>query len=99
MTKRKFGLACLRNLGQKEKVKTPEPIVKEEVVLEESEEKKEETKKNQYRLPIVKDLPKDDYDFILGHAATDGKLAQGMTSQEYIDYLLHRDKLKKKEEE
>ena len=94
MTKRKFGLACLRNLGQKEKAKTPEPVVKEEIILEEEPEKK-----TQYRNPIIKDLPRDDYDFILGHATIDGKIAQGMTSQEYIDYLLHRDKLKKKEEE
>ena len=65
-------------------------------VMEEIEEKKKKSPK-----PVtLKDLPKDDYDFILGHATVDGRPARGLTGEEYIKYLLHQDKpaAKKKED-
>lgn len=81
-------------VSMKTKVKTEkeggylEVTVSNEVEIEEEETKP----KRSYKKDTSADLPHDDYDFILGKAKTDGEIARGMTKQEYVDYMLHRDK-------
>lgn len=86
-----FSLVNLRSINELRK-KEQKAIAEEEEKMEEVEEKKKRANKAVSRA----DLPKDDYDAILGRARQDGKLADPMTAQEYIDYLLGR--LGKKEE-
>ena len=101
MTKRKpkkqFGLVNLRSIQGLSKKKQKD-IAKEEEVMEELEEKEEGKKKKAGRMILSADLPKDDYDFILGFARSDGNLADKMTGEDYVDYLLHRPRKIKKEE-
>lgn len=100
MTKRKpkkqFGLVNLmKGLTKKEQ----KAIAKEEEAMEELEEKEEgKKKKKSNRMVLSADLPKDDYDFILGFARQDGNLADKMSGEDYVDYLLHRPRKIKKEE-
>ena len=94
--KKTFGLVNLRTIQELSK-KEKKTIAEEEEKMEVLVEKK---KKREPKPVTLKDLPKDDYDFILGHATVDGRPSPGLTGEEYIKYLLHQDKpvAKKKED-
>ena len=90
--KKPFSLVNLRSIKELSK-KEQKAIAEEEEKMEEIEEEKE---KRVSKAAPCADLPKPDYDAILGYARQDGKIADPMTAQEYIDYLLG--KPRKKEE-
>lgn len=91
-TKKQFSLVNLmKGLTKKEQ----KAIVKEEEMMEDIEEK--EMEKRVSKSSPCADLPKEDYDAILGFARQDGKIADPMTAEDYINYLLHRPRIKKEE--
>ena len=90
-TKKQFSLVNLMTGLTKKEQKT---IAEEEEKLEEIEEKEKRINKS---TPCA-DLPKEDYDAVLGYARQDGKLADPMTAEDYVNYLLHRPRVRKKEE-
>ena len=81
--KKPFSLVNLRSIKELSK-KQQETIAKEEEMMEDVEEKEKRVSK---AAPCA-DLPKPDYDAVLGYARQDGKLADPMTAKKYIDYLL-----------
>ncbi len=86
-------------VSMKTKVKTEKDEGYLEVTVSNEVEMIEETKpKKSYKKDTSSDLPHDDYDFILGKASMNGEIARGMTGKEYVDYMLHRDKLGWKKE-